>query len=63
MSDSKKLAPSSKLHGSHLDAASSFAALETENKFAVLAPMDVVNAPEHVQDEHENEQEGGVVPQ
>ena len=63
VSVSKKLAPSSKLHGSHVDTASSLAALETENKFAVPAPVDVDSAPDHVQDEHEHEQEGGVVPQ
>ena len=56
VSVSKKLAPSSKLRGSYVDTASSLAALETENKFAVLAPVDVDSAPDHVQDEHEHEQ-------
>ena len=55
VSVSKKLAPSSKLHGSHVNIASSLAALETENKFAVLAPVDVDSAPDNVLDEHEHE--------
>ena len=60
---SKMIVPSSKLNGSHLDVASSFAAVEVQNIFGILAPVDDDNAPVHEEDEHEHEQRGGVVSQ